>query len=107
MDFLKPFGNEIIQQRIEFISEQNESEEIDLTNLFDQLNYYFDNPINLNNTDADELRSLGLLTEIQITNVLLHRKQFGKFLSIYELQSLTYWDLSTIQIVLPLVFSKT
>ncbi len=95
--------NEIIQQRIEFISEQNESEEIDLTNLFDQLNYYFDNPINLNNTDADELRSLGLLTEIQIANVLLHRKQFGKFLSIYELQSLTYWDLSTIQIVLPFI----
>ncbi len=95
--------NEIIQQRIEFISEQNESEEIDLTNIFDQLNYYFDNPINLNGTDADELRSLNLLTEVQITNLLLHREQFGKLISIYELQALQYWDLSTINLVLPFI----
>src|SRR3989344_3283291 len=95
--------NEIIQQRVEFISEQYESEEIDLTNLFDQLNYYFDHPINLNSTDGEDLRSLGLLTEVQITNILLHRKQFGKFISIYELQSLTYWDLATIQLVLPFI----
>lgn len=95
--------NEIIQQRIEFISEQNESEEIDLTNVFEQLNYYFDHPVNLNSTDAEELRSLGLLTEVQITDLLLHRKQFGKLISIYELQSLTYWDMATIQLVLPFV----
>ena len=63
--------NEIIQQRVEFIAEQSESEELDLTNIFDQLNYFFDNPINLNNTNADELRSLGLLTEVQITDALL------------------------------------
>ena len=95
--------SEIIQQRIEFISEQSESEELDLTNLFDQLNYYFEHPINLNSTTADELRSLGLLTDVQITDVLLHVKQFGKFISIYELQSLAYWDLSTIQLALPFI----
>lgn len=95
--------NEILQQRIEFISEQNDNEEPDLTNLFDQLNYYYEHPINLNNADAEALRSLGLLTEIQIADVLLHQQQFGKFISIYELQSLRYWDLSTIQLVLPFI----
>jgi hypothetical protein len=95
--------NEIIQQRVEFIAEQTESEDIDLTNIFDQLNYYYDRPINLNNTDAEELRSLGLLTDVQISDVFLHIKQFGKFISIYELQSLKYWDLATIQLVLPFV----
>jgi hypothetical protein len=95
--------NEIIQQRVEFIAEQSESEELDLTNIFDQLNYFFDNPINLNNTNADELRSLGLLTEVQITDALLHIDRFGKFISIYELQSLKYWDLNTISLVLPFV----
>jgi len=95
--------NEIIQQRVEFIAEQSESEELDLTNIFDQLNYFYDNPINLNNTNPDELRSLGLLTEVQITDVLLHVEQFGKFLSIYELQSLKYWDLNTISLVRPFV----
>lgn len=95
--------NEIIQQRIEFISEQLESEEIDLTNLFEQLSYYYEHPINLNGTDADELRALGLLTDVQITDLLLHRKQFGKLISIYELQGLEYWNLETIQLVLPFV----
>ncbi len=95
--------NEIIQQRVEFIAEQSESEELDLTNIFDQLNYFFDHPINLNNTNPDELRSLGLLTEVQITDVLLHIERFGKFISIYELQSLKYWDLNTISLVLPFI----
>ncbi len=95
--------SEIIQQRVEFIAEQTESEELDLTNIFDQLNYYFSNPINLNNTDPDELRSLGLLTDVQISEVFVHIKQFGKFISIYELQSMKYWDLSTIQLVLPFI----
>ncbi len=95
--------NEIIQQRIEFISEQTESEELDLTDVFNQLNYYFDNPLNLNTAEVDELRALGLLTDVQVSNVLLHRTQFGKFISIYELQSLQYWDLNTIQLVLPFI----
>ncbi|MNV05884.1 hypothetical protein D3C71_962370 [compost metagenome] len=95
--------NEIIQQRVEFIAEQSESEELDLTNIFDQLNYFFDHPINLNSTNPDELRSLGLLTEVQITDVLLHIERFGKFISIYELQSLKYWDLNTIYLVLPFI----
>lgn len=95
--------NEIIQQRIEFISEQNESEQMDLTNLFDQLNYYFEHPLNLNMADADELRTIGILSEVQITDLLLHRKQYGKLISIYELQSLRYWDMTTIQMVLPFV----
>lgn len=95
--------NDIIQQRVEFIAEQSDAEEIDLTNIFEQLNYFYDHPINLNHTDADELRSLGLLTEVQITDVLLHVQRFGKLISIYELQSLKYWDLSTIQLVRPFI----
>ncbi|MNJ86547.1 hypothetical protein D3C87_40480 [compost metagenome] len=95
--------NEIIQQRVEFIAEQAESEELDLTNIFDQLNYFYDHPINLNHTDPDELRALGLLTEVQITDVLLHVERFGKLISIYELQTLKYWDLNTISIVRPFI----
>ena len=95
--------SEIIQQRIEFISEQLESEDIDLTDVIDQLNYYFDRPMNLNSASFDDLQSLGLLTDIQINDLLLHIKAFGKFISIYELQSLKYWDMQTIQMVLPFV----
>jgi hypothetical protein len=95
--------SEIVQQRIEFIAEQLETEEIDLTNVVEQLNYYFDHPLNLNGATAEELEELNLLTSVQINDLLLHRKLFGKFISIYELQSLEYWDIQTIQLVRPFI----
>jgi DNA uptake protein ComE-like DNA-binding protein len=91
--------SEVVQQRIEFIAEQLETEEIDLTNIIEQLNYYFDHPLNLNSALAEELEELNLLSSVQINDLLLHRKAYGKFISIYELQSLEYWDLQTIQLV--------
>ena len=93
--------NDIIQQRIEFISEQLETESIDLTNLIEQLNFYYDEPININLTDGSELEDLALLSDVQINDLILHRKIHGKFISIYELQSLKYWDLETIYLVIP------
>ena len=95
--------NEIIQQRIEFISEQLETESLDLTNLIEQLNNYFDDPININLTNGVDLEDLGLLTDVQVSDLLLHRKLHGKFISIYELQSLTYWDMETIYLLLPFI----
>ncbi|HIP31929.1 MAG TPA: hypothetical protein EYG86_04125 [Crocinitomicaceae bacterium] len=95
--------NDIIQQRIEFISEQLEDENIDLTALVENLNFFFENPLNLNSADEESLNELGLLTDVQINDLLLHRKLFGKMISIYELQSLPYWDLNTISLVLPFV----
>ena len=54
--------NEIIQQRIEFISEQLQSEDIDLTNVIEALNFYFDNKLNLNTVVTEELEELNLLS---------------------------------------------
>ncbi len=93
----------IVQQRIEFISEQLESEEIDLTDVVEILYYRLESPINLNSATKESLRELNLLTEVQINDLLLHRERFGKLISIYELQSLKYWDMETIYIILPFV----
>lgn len=104
--FLHGFGqdrNAIIQQRIEFISEQLETEEIDLTDVIEILYFRLESPLNLNSATKESLSELNLLTEIQINDLLLHRERFGKLISIYELQSLKYWDLETIFLVLPFV----
>lgn len=95
--------SEVIQQRIEFISEQLESEDIDLTNVIEALNYYYEHPININNTSTEELQELNLLTDIQIADLMLHIRMHGKLLTIYELQSLAYWDMQMIQLVLPFI----
>lgn len=104
---LQSFGQvqpeDIIQSRIEFISEQMEEEDIDLTDLISVLNYYYEKPINLNATNAEELRSLMMLSDVQINDLLIHVKRFGKLITLYELQSLKYWDMNTIQLVLPFV----
>lgn len=95
--------DEIIQQRIEFISEQLEDESIDLTNVVEQLNFYYEHPLNLNSATPDQLRDLWILSDIQINDLQLHIKLFGKLISQYELQSLPYWDMATIRMVLPFV----
>ena len=95
---------EIIQQRIEFISEQLQTEDIDLTNITLQLNYYFAHPLNLNSATIEDLEELTLLSAVQINDLLLHRKRFGKLISKYELQSLKYWDLQTIELLAPFIY---
>ncbi|MBU2020068.1 MAG: helix-hairpin-helix domain-containing protein [Bacteroidetes bacterium] len=95
--------SEIVRQRIEFISEQLESEDLDLTNIFDQLYYYLEHPINLNQASYQDLIALHLISDIQIRDLQNHIQIFGKFISIYELQTLPYWDLPTIQLILPFV----
>ena len=77
--------NEIIQSRIEFISEELESESIDLTDIVSQLNYYFDHPLNLNNCTKEQLLELNLLTDVQVNDLLLHRELFGNLISKFEL----------------------
>ncbi len=95
--------DDILQQRIEILAEQLENEEVDLTAVLEQLSYYYDHPLNLNFATSDELENLGLLNEFQIKNLLLHLELNGKLISVFELQSLEYWDLTIIQILLPFV----
>lgn len=92
--------NEIIEQRIEYIGGDNES--IDYSTLFDNLYYYYDHPVNLNNVkQIDVLLELGLLSEIQVVNLKKHIETNGKLMSVYELQSVEMFDLQTIRSILP------
>ena len=94
--------NEIIENRIEYIGGENES--IDYSTLFDDLYYYYDHPVNLNNTKQVEvLLELGLISEIQLVNLKKHISSNNKLMTIYELQAVESFDLETIRIILPFV----
>ena len=95
--------NNIIQQRIEFIAEQFESENLDYTTLVDKLGYYYDHPISLNHTTKEELEDLNLLTPFQISNLLSHTRLYGAFTTVYELRTVEAMDLITINNILPFV----
>ena len=92
----------IIEERIEFmLDETEEGIETDYTELFEQLLYYYENPINLNNTSAEVLRELNLLNDFQINNLLNHIKRNGRLLLYEELQSIEGFTLNVIKRIEP------
>jgi len=92
-----------LNQQIELLSENLEQEDADYTNLIEDLQYYKAHPINLNAATREELRELGLLSEIQIGGIIAYRERFGNFVSIYEIQAVPELDLGTIYSILPYV----
>jgi hypothetical protein len=96
-------AQEVIESRIEYLLQSLEESELDLTALFDQLYYYYDHPLNLNTATADELRSLQLMSEEQVSAFMRYRIQYGPMASIYELASVEYLTPQTIQMLLPFV----
>jgi hypothetical protein len=97
-----PVNEELFQQRIESLAEEAE-EELDFSELIEELEVFLRNPINLNFATADDLRRLYFLNDIQINSLLNHISMFGRLISIYELQSVEGFDMATIQAMLPYV----
>ncbi len=97
----EPQTNNVIANIIEEFLESTEAENFDFNTIFENLNYYYNNPLNINSASEQQLRDLFLLNEIQINDFLNHRIGLGTFLSIYEIQSIKSWDLSTIRNVTP------
>lgn len=95
---------DIIEQRIEAASDQlGDDNSVDLTALFDQLTDRLKNPVDLNHTDAQELNSLILLSDVQVSAILEHIRKYGNLLSLYELQTINSMDAQTIQLIRPFV----
>lgn len=95
--------NQLIEQRVEYLIESEEASDVDYTNVFEQLNYYFDRPLNLNRASSSDLRELSLLSDIQINNLVSHIEKNGKLMTLEELQSIQGFDLTTIRMITPFV----
>lgn len=94
----------IIEKRVEYLLENgDENAQADFQTLFDALYYFFEKPLDLNHTDADELESLGLLSDIQVNNLFEHIEKYGKLIRIEELQTIKGFDDETIERIRPFV----
>ena len=87
----------------EFVDDlfQQQDEGVNYELLYENLVNYYQNPINLNRTDYEELSTLLILSDKQIKNLNSHMEKNGKLLSIYELQSIDGFDLQTIFRLIP------
>ena len=94
------------EQQLENQTDADQGETEDDTYL-QELELFKKNPINLNIADADELKQLRIITDLQIANLISYRHLFGKLISMYELQAVPAWDVNTIRKLLPFVTTTT
>lgn len=71
--------------------------------LYENLLLYRSSPIDLNSASHDQLRMLGILSEMQIQNLVDHRARNGNLLSVYELQTISSFDATAIAHLEPFV----
>ncbi|MDB5119802.1 MAG: hypothetical protein JWN56_1020 [Sphingobacteriales bacterium] len=93
------------QQIIESLSE-NVNEDFDYSELTERLNYYKLHPININDTNPQQLSELGFLTTLQINTLMQHIRENGDLLDLLELQGISDFDPETIANLLLFVYIK-
>ncbi len=79
------------------------SDDLDYTELYEVLLSFHTNPLNLNEAKPEALASMYILSDIQISALLKHIEENGPLLSIYEIQSISYFDKTTISKLIPFV----
>jgi len=93
--------DEKIKDVIEAMAE-NVAEGDDLSELSERLANFRNQPINLNQTTAETLKSLFLLSPLQISNFFSYTSK-NRLLDVLELQAVPGFDVGTINRILPFV----
>ncbi len=80
-----------------------QDEDTNYEDIYEALFQLYQTPINLNQANREDLQALFVLSNIQINSFLNYRASNGRLLSIYELQAIPNFDLTTIRAILPFV----
>lgn len=99
----EPGTDELLKQKLESISENLASDDVDFTTLEEQLLNYKEHPLNINTATSEQLQQLLILNGIQINNLLNYTRSNGPLLQTQELQAIDGFDLQTIQSLLPYI----
>jgi hypothetical protein len=92
--------NEIIES---IIASNPELSEAQLNDLTERVAVLSNNKVDINTSDLKVLVELLLLNELQLKAILLHRELYGKFISIYELQSIASMEVEDIRRIMPFI----
>ncbi len=97
--------DQVVEELLEnFFRDNEEASESDGQTFLENLEAYRNRPLDLNRATAEDLLDMRLLNDIQVTNFIQYRSQFGSFLNAYELQAVPGWDVDDIRRML--LFSK-
>lgn len=104
IDTIRQNSLDLAQEALEdFLQNVGSEGDFDFNTLFEQLEIYLDDPIDLNRADEDLLQELLLLNDRQILDLLKYRQENGDLIALYELQAIPSFDLPTIRRILPFV----
>ena len=88
------------ENRIENMASQT-SGETDFTEIEEMKAQLKEHPIDLNYSTEEEMSAFGIFDPVQVLEILQHRKLFGNFIALEEIQTLDYFDMQIIQQLLP------
>ena len=100
----KQLPEELLDAIYSQIAENNESENGDHSELYEDLLNFSQHPINLNQTNKEELEKLQFLTDRQIENILYYLYMQSPIETIYELRLVDGLYKQDIQNLLPFVY---
>lgn len=83
------------------LEQMAQTDEIQLRDPLESSTIAHDIAYNINTVSVEQLSSLFLLTPQQISEFMIHRKKFGNFISLLEIQAIPNWELTTIKKILP------
>lgn len=98
----EPITKQTLEDLIEDIA-SNTDAEIDYSSLYDDLNYYLNNPLNINTATEEDLERLHILNDFQIKSLLDYIEKNGPMLSVYELQLVFGFSMDDILMILPFI----
>ncbi len=95
--------NDFINQIVETLAakEENSEENLDYSDLFETLSYYYVHHLNINTATADQLESLRIFTPLQVQAIIDYREKYGPFYSLYELFYVDGLDRETVEMAMP------
>ena len=96
-------NNDLIIKHIERMTENNEEENTDYSEMIEAYWNIIENPININSDDIDQLAEFKFLSIFQLENIKNYRKNFGDFQFIEELYEVDDLDERSIEIIKSLI----
>lgn len=100
-DYPRPRAD--LDKLVQELFAEPQSDQENYEDLYENLLQYLQTPLNLNTANREELSSLLLFSEPQISALIEHRRLNGPLLALYELQSIRDFDLRTIYRAAPFV----
>lgn len=103
------FGQAVAQNNLADLADplSQQGGEAAYTVLYERLQHFASSPLDLNQSTRAELASLKILSSYQLLQFFQYQAQYGPLKSLYELQAIPGWDVSTIKTLLPFVRIST